>query len=136
MKPYSNDIRSKVLQAYQRGDGSQREIAARFDVSLTFVRDLLKLFRETGSVEPRVACLQVRGSKIDQESIEFLLRVLLDQPSLSLSQLRERLACERNLRVSRATLCRVLARKRPTNSNLATGASVVHRPYRTAATVV
>jgi transposase len=127
MKAYSTDIRSKVLEAYQRGEGSQRELAARFDVSLTFVRDLLKLYRETGSVEPRHSYSQNhKPSKVDQESVDLLMRLLLAQPSLSLKQLCEQLARERNLRVSRATLWRALAKKRKLNSTITTSPSSLH----------
>jgi len=113
MKAYSIDFRAKVLEAYQRGEGSQRDIAARFNVSLTFVRDLMKLFRETGSIQPRAAHLSIhRSSKVDQEIIDFTDRLRSVQPSLSLAQLCEKLAHERNVRISRATLWRALARNR------------------------
>jgi len=102
-----------VLAAYQRGDGSQREIAARFSVSLSFVRDLLKLFRETGGIQPRTTNSHPqKPSKIDSDTVGLVLALLSVQPSLSLTQLCERLASERNLRVSRATLWRALARSR------------------------
>ena len=133
MKAYSTDIRCKVLEAYQRGDGSQREIAARFNVSLTFVRDLLKLFRETGSIEPRHSYSQNhKTSKVDQESVDLLMRLLLEQPSLSLKQLCEQLARERNLHVSRATLWRALAKKRKLNPRVTSRLSVRHPAQRTA----
>ncbi|WP_409992100.1 helix-turn-helix domain-containing protein [Plasticicumulans sp.] len=53
MKTYSLDLREKVLLAYQNNDLSEREIARLFGVSLSFVRDLLKLYRETGHVDPK-----------------------------------------------------------------------------------
>ena len=53
MKPYSLDLRRRVLGAWQRGEGSQRQLASRFAVHLTFVRNLLRLYRQTGSIEPR-----------------------------------------------------------------------------------
>jgi transposase len=43
MKPYSLDLRQRVLDAWQRREGSQRQLAARFSVHLTFVRNLLRL---------------------------------------------------------------------------------------------
>ena len=112
MKAYSPDFRSKIIQAYYGGDGSQREIAARFKVSLSFVRDLLKLFRETGSIHPRPTAVHAPKPKIDPASVGLVLQLLSAQPSLSLTQLCERLASERNVRVSRATLWRALARSR------------------------
>lgn len=49
-KGYSLDLRRRVFGAWQRGEGSQSEIAARFAVSVSFVRDLSRRFRESGDV--------------------------------------------------------------------------------------
>jgi transposase len=53
MRPYSTDFRRKVVHAYERGEGSQRELARLFGVSLSFVHDLLRRYRQTGSVAPK-----------------------------------------------------------------------------------
>ena len=49
-KAYSLDLRQKVFGAWQNGEGSQPEIAARFGVSVSFVRDLSRRFRASGGV--------------------------------------------------------------------------------------
>ena len=49
-KGYSLDLRRRVFGAWQRGEGSQSKIAARFAVSVSFVRDLSRRFRESGDV--------------------------------------------------------------------------------------
>ncbi|NEQ35969.1 MAG: hypothetical protein F6K40_06590 [Okeania sp. SIO3I5] len=38
-RPYSQNLGRPVLRAYQNQEGSQRQIAQRFQVSLTFVRN-------------------------------------------------------------------------------------------------
>ena len=43
-KVYSLDLRKKVFSAWQAGEGSQRELAKRFNVSLSFVRDLSRRY--------------------------------------------------------------------------------------------
>jgi len=53
MKPYSNDLRQKVIEVYRQGKSSLREIAGRFLVSLSFVMALVKQFRETGRLDPK-----------------------------------------------------------------------------------
>lgn len=50
---YSPDLRLRVRDAYLNQEGSQRQIARRFDVSLTFVRNLLRHYRKTGTVTPK-----------------------------------------------------------------------------------
>ena len=44
------DLRERVFGAWQRGEGSQREVAARFGVSERFVRGLARRQRESGGV--------------------------------------------------------------------------------------
>ena len=113
MRPYSLDIRTKVCEAYRRGEGSQRALAVRFDVSLSFVRDLIRLARETGGIEPRHQSANAhRNSKLDSELLEFVSRALAEQPGLSLSQLCNKLEIERKICVSRATLWRAISRQR------------------------
>ncbi|NEP81980.1 MAG: hypothetical protein F6K17_05205 [Okeania sp. SIO3C4] len=38
-RPYSPNLSRPVIRAYQNQEGSQRQIAQRFQVSLTFVRN-------------------------------------------------------------------------------------------------
>jgi transposase len=53
MKPYSTDLRERVVAACDAGDGTREQIAKRFSVSVSWIRDLLRRRRETGSVAPR-----------------------------------------------------------------------------------
>ena len=53
MKPYSMDLRERVVAACDARDGTREQIAARFSVSVSWVRDLLRRRRETGSIAPR-----------------------------------------------------------------------------------
>src|SRR5256885_17138653 len=53
MKAISEDLRKRILETIQRGDGSLRQIAGRFLVSVSFITRLLQLHRSTGSLEPR-----------------------------------------------------------------------------------
>src|SRR5437763_4819175 len=53
MRPYSQDLRKRIVATVQRGEGPVRQIAERFLVSVSFVTRLLQLHRSSGSVEPR-----------------------------------------------------------------------------------
>jgi transposase len=53
MKAYSTDLRVRVAAAYDAREGTQEQVAARFAVSVSWVRKLLRLRRATGSIEPR-----------------------------------------------------------------------------------
>ena len=53
MNAYSTDLRERVVAAYDSGEGTQDQVAARFAVSTSWVRKLLRQRRRTGSIEPR-----------------------------------------------------------------------------------
>jgi transposase len=53
MKPYSTDLRIRVVQAYENREGAMRQLATTLRVNLSCVRRLLKHYRETGSVAPK-----------------------------------------------------------------------------------
>jgi transposase len=50
---YSQDLRTRIIATVERGEGSLRQIAQRFLVSLSFVTRLLHHYRTTGSLEPK-----------------------------------------------------------------------------------
>jgi hypothetical protein len=79
VRPYSHDIRIRVLHAYQHAEQSQRQIARRFNVSLSFVRDLIRRYRETGSIAPRKYPGRP-NSKIDKDSLDLILALAADDP--------------------------------------------------------
>src|SRR3981081_1958198 len=53
MTPYSQALRQRVLDTVRRGEGSLRQIARRFLVSVSFVTRLLRTHRDTGALEPK-----------------------------------------------------------------------------------
>ncbi len=53
MRAYSNDLRQRVVAACDPRDGTRAQIAARFSVSVSWLRRLLQRRRETGSIAPR-----------------------------------------------------------------------------------
>lgn len=53
MKPYSMDLRQKIVQAYERGVGSQAKVAELFGVSVSFVEKLFIRARQTGEIAPK-----------------------------------------------------------------------------------
>jgi transposase len=52
MKTYSMDLRERVADAYDRGEGGPKRLAARFRVGLAWVYRLLQRRRQTGSIAP------------------------------------------------------------------------------------
>jgi len=94
MRPYSMDLRQRVAQAVEQGQGSLRQLAQRFLVSLSFIVRLLALRRQTGSLAPRP---HSRGPAplLDCEGLQRLLHLLRDQPDATLDELAQELGCAR-----------------------------------------
>jgi transposase len=52
MKAYSIDLRQKIIDTYHTVPISQRRLAQRFGVALSFVQKLVKQYRQTGNIAP------------------------------------------------------------------------------------
>jgi len=51
-RPYSNDLRERVIRAVVKGGLSCHQAAAQFGVGISTAINWVRRFRETGSVEP------------------------------------------------------------------------------------
>ncbi|HEX9899217.1 MAG TPA: IS630 transposase-related protein [Candidatus Methylomirabilis sp.] len=109
MKAYSADLRQKIVQAYDRGLGSQEHVAQTFGVSLSFVEKLLRRRRRTGRVAP-LAHGGGRRRILDQQAQQELRAVVRQQPDATLAELREVLSQKRGLQMSVATVSYALRR--------------------------
>ena len=106
MKAYSNDLRKKIVQAYENNEGSYRKLAARFSVSLGFVQNLMKRYRETGEVDP----LPHGGGsspKLTADQMTLVADLLQEYPEATLAQLCDRLDEITQVRLSQATMSRL-----------------------------
>jgi transposase len=102
MTPYSQDLRKRVLDTVQRGDGSLRQIARRFLVSISFVTRLLRLHRSTGSLEPKPHG-GGNPAVLGPEDLERLRELIRQQPDATLEELRQRLGAScSTMTISRA----------------------------------
>lgn len=103
--PLSVDLRQRVISAYQAKEGSQRQLAERFKVSLSFVRDLSRHYRETGAVEPKP-----HGggavAKLTEAQLPLVQALIEAQPDALLVELCERFAQKSGVSVSVSTMQR------------------------------
>src|SRR4051812_30332479 len=112
MRPYSQDLRQRILDTIQRGDGSVRQIASRFLVSVSFVTRLLQLHRTTGSVEPRPHG-GGNPAVLGPEDLERLRELIRQQPDATLEECRQRLGASCSaMTISRALRKLGLPRKK------------------------
>ncbi len=109
MKAYSPDLCAKIARAYDEGEGSQRQLARQFRVSLAFIQKMRRRERATGE---SAATRHTGGRRplLDADSLALIARLIREQNDLTLSELCERVSDERGLRVSVPTMYRALRR--------------------------
>jgi len=106
MKPYSQDLRDRVVAAIAAKRQSQKGIAQTFGVGLATVKRWCKQWRETGSVAVRPFR---RGRRRTLSVCDTWLQAEVKrQPDLSLAELCERVQAVWNLTVSQSMVCREL----------------------------
>ena len=112
MKAYSQDLRQRILDTVQGGDGTLGQIARRFLVSVSFITRLLQLHRSTGSLEPRPHG-GGNPALLGPEDLEQLRELVQKQPDATLEELRQRLGVSCSLMtISRALRKLGLPRKK------------------------
>lgn len=107
MKPYSNDLRRKIVVAYENNNYSQSQVAQLFGVSPATVRNLVRRKRETGTTD----LLPHGGGKSptlgDKERESVRLMVKADNDA-TLSELCHRVEQQHKKKISASTMCRLL----------------------------
>jgi transposase len=112
MKAYSQDLRQRILDTVQRGDGTLGQIARRFLVSVSFITRLLQRHRSTGSLEPRPHG-GGNPAVLSPEDLEQLRELVQEQPDATLEELRQRLGVSCSLMTLSRALCKLgLPRKK------------------------
>jgi transposase len=85
MKPLSNDLRQRILDAVDRREGSRRQLAVRFAVDVSTITRLLQLRRQTGAFDPRPHAGGT-GPTLDPEGLERLRKLVEQTPDATLEQ--------------------------------------------------
>lgn len=88
-RPYSADLRVRVVAAVDRGEESQRAIARRLEVGPSFVVRMLQRRRESGGLEPRPHGGGA-GLKLSVDDRIRLSDLVREHPDATLKQLKER----------------------------------------------
>ncbi|HKV93649.1 MAG TPA: hypothetical protein VJW20_13970 [Candidatus Angelobacter sp.] len=96
---YSNDLRRKFLQAYDKGKGTLQELADQFEVSLGWAKKISARRTRTGQIDVQP---WRRGpeSRVTAAVQQWLGKQIAQQPDLTLRELQERLQLTRGLRLS------------------------------------
>ena len=88
MGPYSMDPRERVAAAIDEGEGSERQIAKRFRVSVSFVTRLLQRRRDAGTLAPKPHGGGPRPVLGFPEQVRLAMRIA-EHPDATLKQLKK-----------------------------------------------
>jgi len=103
MKPYSTNLRERIVAACLAWNASLSQVVARFSVSLSFVNKLLKRQRTSGSLDAlahRVGPCPL----LDAAALTQLAACVARQPDATLDELRGHLAASGGPAVGRTTV--------------------------------
>jgi transposase len=92
-EPLSNDLRRRVVEFVEDGL-SRREAAARFKIAPSSAVNVLRLWKETGSVEPRPRG-GFRHGKLKPHR-ELILGVVERQPDITMPELAAKLLASKS----------------------------------------
>jgi transposase len=107
MKTYSLDFRKKIVDTYFEEDTSQRKIAKRFGVALSFVEKLLKQRRDTGDLAPKPHG-GGRTPKLNAAQLALVTALVEADNDATLAELCQQLQEKTTITISRSTMGRIL----------------------------
>lgn len=93
MKATSSDLRGRIIEACEAGEGTQAQIALRFKVSFGLVKKLVHQKKTLGHVEDlfhRVG----RHRKLSPDQEEKLAALIQKRPDMTLAELRDEIGAD------------------------------------------
>ena len=109
MRAYSLDLRERIIASQEEGT-SIRKLAKQFKVSKGMVSNLIKLKKETGSIQPKPARGGKPGKLAGKEA--ELRKMVQKKPDYTLEEYCEYWDEQTGVRVSSSTMCRELKKQK------------------------
>lgn len=107
-EPIADDLRYRLLAAWQGGEGSLRELAERFQVSAAWAWKIRQQQLRTGCVERVRQARHGFASRVDGAALAQLGVWVREQPDRTAWELRELLRQERHIEVSQGRVGQLL----------------------------
>ena len=96
---YSNDLRRKFLQAYEKGKGTLGELAEEFGVSLGWAKKISAVRTRTGQIE-RPPWRRGPASRVTVPVQDWIRQQIRKQPDVTLMELQQGLQAGQGLGLS------------------------------------
>jgi transposase len=104
-QPLSNDLRLRLVEYVESGH-SRREAAERFKTAASSAVNVLKRWKDTGSVEPKPRG-GFRHGKLKPHR-EFILGVVAERPDITMPELAEVLLAAKDVKIDPSNLSKFL----------------------------
>lgn len=108
-RPYSTDLRERVLRACEVGEESQAAIARRFEISESAVGSWVRHLRRDGRREPKP---HGRGfaSILDEDEAAVLRSLVAEKNDATLAEYAQAFTAKTGEEISDSSICRALQR--------------------------
>jgi transposase len=107
-RAYSDDLRCKLLQAYEGTEIGLEQLAKQFCVSYGFTKKIRRQQLQTGKMERPPQLLHGPASRATEPVKQYVRLQLQAQPDLTLAELGRRLEQSMHVQLSKSRLCAVL----------------------------
>ena len=104
-QPLSNDLRRRLVECVEQGQ-SRRQAAARLKTAASSAVKVMKLWKETGSVEPRPRG-GFRHGKLKAHR-EFILGIVGQRPDITMPELAKELLAAKGVGIDPSNLSKFL----------------------------
>jgi transposase len=99
-RAYSDDLRVKILEASERGEGSCRVLASRFGVSWEYVRKVRQQLIRNGHRRRLIQSRFGVRSRVTDEVRAHMLALVETQADITISELRDKILAEKGVAIS------------------------------------
>lgn len=103
-RAYSDDLRTKLLEAYAAGRGSLKELASQFGVSYGYSKKIRVQQLATGALERPRQLRHGPTGRLSAEIKQHLRTAVARQPDVTLAELREQLRTAHRVEISPSRL--------------------------------
>ena len=109
-RAFSTDLRLRVVQTYQAGSITYPEVAGRFKVSYSSVKNWMQLMRTTGDVEPKRRRQGGNTAKLKAEHQPRLRESAQQTPDPTHAERCAEFEARTGIRVSVSAMCKFLTK--------------------------
>jgi len=108
MRPYSLDLRTRIVDAYKAGNASPMQLAERFGVCLATVYNYLKRQKTNKELSPKRRSPSLRRPTNDPAVQKIVVELVREDNHATLAEYCERLAQRCKVQLSVPSMCLLL----------------------------